>query len=636
MSIIQVMQSQLANQIAAGEVVERPAAVVKELIENSIDAGATQISVDILQGGRELIRVRDNGAGIYKDDLALTVCRHATSKIIELSDLESVNTLGFRGEALASMASVSRMTVVSMQQDEEHAFEIITADDGTPSEPKPASHPQGTTITVKDIFYNTPARRKFLRTIKTEFSHIETILQRLAMSHFDIGFHFKHNQKEIFNLKACDTQAAQEQRLASILGRDFIQDALALEFSAAGLTLSGWVALPTFSRSQPDMQYCYINGRYVRDKVLTHAIRSAYHDILFNGRHPAYVLYLTIDPTQVDVNVHPTKHEVRFRESRLVHNFVSRGVQEALASVQVGCHSSDVCHSADDSQDSFSGEANAGAIVAEAAQSAVATISQPEVVSTPVVNEESLLIGHAARPYEAVSSRPADRAEVKAQMDVYQRLHTPVQEVLPVAELVQESHQAELPLGVAIGQVKDTFILAQNDDGLIVVDMHAAHERILYQRLKQDYKKNTLAIQQQLLPITLEISQAELRAFEDNIEIFSSVGMMLDQVGPLTLAIREAPSMIKQGKLPQLVRDVLADLVQLNQSVRIEQYIDQLLGTMGCHAAVRAPHRLSLDEMNQILRDMEATTHAGFCNHGRPTWVSYSMKAMNNWFLRGQ
>lgn len=612
MQRIEVMEMQLANQIAAGEVIERPAAVVKELIENSLDAGATQIDVEIMQGGRELIRVRDNGRGIHVDDLTLTVIRHATSKISSVNDLEAINTLGFRGEALSSMAAVARMKIISAAVDTSKAFTVATNNQGEIGEACPAAHTPGTTVEVADLFYNTPARRNFLRTIKTEFNRIETMMCRFLLSHFDVGFQLKHNKKNIFNSHPCPTESLKEQRIAGLLGNDFMNEAVGIEFSAAGMTLTGWIALPTFTRSQADMQYCFINGRYVRDKMISHAVGAAFHDILFHGRHPAYVLYLEVDPAVVDVNVHPTKQEVRFRESRLVHDFIQHGLHDVLSQV----------HQAPEPE-----------------------TDKPEAIADEFVDDTEVVL--AANPVHvpkfapksfsdhyvpSTTHNPSQRMQVQEHISAYQSLHPAKEQTLSV----QMEAPQELPLGYAIGQVHDTYILAENNKGMVMVDMHAAHERIIYQKLKADFQKDDLAIQQLLIPITLELSKAEMVAFENNQDIFAKVGVSIDLVGPTTLAVRAAPNMIKQTVLAQLVHDVLADLATHKESARLEQYIDTLLGTMGCHAAFRAPHKLTLAEMNSILRDMEKTAHSGFCNHGRPTWVEFDTKELDKFFLRGR
>ncbi len=591
---IKRLDTHLTNQIAAGEVVERPAAVVKELIENSLDANASDITIEIKQGGHELIRVRDDGVGIHPKDLCIAIERHATSKIATFKDLEAVMSLGFRGEALASITAVSRLTLTSRTADSESGFSI--ASEGNHSDPdiRPSAHPKGTTIEVKDLFYNTPARRKFLRTTKTEFQHIETMVRRLALSCYGVGIKLIHNQKTIFSSRATEGTIGKERRVAEIMGRAFMQEALFIEFSAAGMKLWGWVGLPTFSRSQPDTQYFYINGRFVRDKILNHALRAAYEDVLFHGRYPVYVLYIELDPKTVDVNVHPTKHEVRLRDSRVVHDFIRRGIHDALAQVRPG---------------------------EELPQEAVTTIpSAPTSYSQPTGGQQHPM-----------------RFQVKEQMAAYKSLH-PSHEISEkiIEKTKNDTENQEYPLGFAIAQCHDIYILAQNTKGLILVDMHAAHERILYEKMKQQLTEQGIQTQPLLIPITLSLNQQDIACWEWARELFAKLGFITEQVGPESIIVREIPLLIKTKEVEGLIRDVIADCQMFETSKRADEKIHSMLSTMACHAAVRANHRLMIPEMNAILRDMEKTEHGGQCNHGRPTWVQFTLEEMDKFFLRGR
>lgn len=587
---IETLSPLLANQIAAGEVIERPASVVKELVENSLDAGADKIELDIEQGGAGLIRVRDNGKGIHQDDLLLALNRHATSKIKNLADLEQIATLGFRGEALASISSVSRLTLSSAIVNQT-GWQVMTS--GTEAAPQvaPAAHPQGTTIEVRDLFFNTPARKKFLRTEKTEFDHIDELIKRVALSCFSVGFTVKHNQKLVRQYRPAKSEAEREQRVASLCGVAFIENAVKIEAEAAGLKLFGWVALPTFSRAQADLQYFYVNGRVVRDKLVNHAVRQAYHDVLYGNRHPAFVLFLEIAPQQVDVNVHPTKHEVRFRESRLVHDFIYRRLHDVLAGVRPG-------------------------------------------------NVESSVIAHHHEPH--FHQRPM-QFKVQEQMSVYRQLHEPLKisekmeipssTALPVAD---QSMTTEPTLGFALAQLRNIYILAENSDGLILVDMHAAHERVLYEQLKRNVAERKCVAQPLLIPLTIHLSEREANGIEQQQEIFQRLGMRIDRVSQESVVVREVPDLLRDSQLDQLVRDIAADLIVDEKSDRVTEKINQLLGTMACHAAVRAQRKLTIPEMNALLRAMENTDHSGSCNHGRPTWTKLSLQDLDKLFLRGR
>ena len=585
---INKLSSQLANQIAAGEVIERPASVMKELLENSLDAKATKIELDIEQGGVRLMRVRDNGSGIHHDDLGLALSRHATSKIKNLDDLEQIHTLGFRGEALASISSVSRL-LLSSAISEGSGWQVTTQ--GVEMEPQltPAAHPLGTTVEVRDLFFNTPARRKFLRSEKTEFDHIDEVVKRVALSFFDVNFTLKHNQRLIRQYRAANSDIEREQRVASLCGSTFVENALKIEAEAAGLRLWGWIAAPTFSRAHADLQYFYVNGRMVRDKLVSHAVRHAYHDVLYGNRHPAYVLFLEMTPNQVDVNVHPTKHEVRFRESRLVHDFISRCLQDALAGMRPKTTS------------------------CETETCITPAILPQKKESAPTFHQHSM-------PFK-----------VREQMEVYAKLHQP--EPMTIAE----KPVADVPpLGFALAQLKGVYILAENADGLVLVDMHAAHERVVYERMKKSRAMQGIISQPLLVPLTVALSEREAGAIENHADVLQSMGMRIERISLENIVVREMPDLFRDGDVTQLIRDIAGDLLLHEQSSRMDEHIEHLLATIACHGAVRAQRKLTIPEMNALLRSMEITDHSGQCNHGRPTWTQISMTELDKIFLRGK
>lgn len=610
MSRIQLLSPRLANQIAAGEVVERPASVIKELLENSLDAGAQRIDIDVEQGGVKLLRVRDDGGGIDQEDLPLALSRHATSKIRDLDDLERVVTLGFRGEALASVSSVSRLTLTSRTAAADQAWQVET--EGRDMQPRlqPAAHPQGTTVEVRDLFFNTPARRKFLRTEKTEFSHLEEVVKRLALSRFDVAFSLRHNGRAVFNLRPAATEQEARRRVATVCGPAFVEQSRSIDNERDGLRLWGWVGLPTFSRSQADLQYFFVNGRMIRDKLVAHAVRQAYRDVLFNGRHPTFVLYLEVDPAVVDVNVHPTKHEVRFRDGRMVHDFLFSSLYRALAEHRPGeSAASELSHEA----------VPATTIGAFSGQAAMLLPEQPVSRS----GAESAYPGAVARP---------SGVEVRETLAGFNALYGG-----RASQPMPPPTAGEIPpLGYAVAQLHGVYILAENAQGLVVVDMHAAHERITYERLKLAMHQEGLRSQPLLVPESLAVSQREADCAEEHAAWFARLGFSLQRMGPESLAIRETPSLLRQADAVQLVRDVLADLMEFGTSDRIEAHLNELLGTMACHGAVRANRRLSLAEMNALLRDMEQTERSGQCNHGRPTWTQMSMAELDKLFLRGR
>ena len=620
-SVIKLLSPRLANQIAAGEVVERPASVIKELLENSIDAGSSRLEVEADEGGVKMMRVRDNGIGIDKDDLPLALSRHATSKIYELDDLEAVATLGFRGEALASISSVSRLLISSNQTEQPSAgWSARSEGRDMETELMPAPHPRGTTVEVRDLFFNTPARRKFLRTEKTEFGRVEDVVKRLALSHFDVAFSLTHNNRPVHNWRAANTRIEQERRVGQICGSAFMENALYVEVERAGLKLWGWVALPAFSRSQADLQHFYVNGRAIKDKLVTHAVRQAYQDVLFHGRHPAYVLYLELDPATVDVNVHPTKHEVRFRDSRLVHDFLFRTLHHALADVRPQ----------DQLEKNEPITAPIGGLTSgEFGPQSSLGLALPSNQQQAPVGQSS---GQGSAYNYSYQSQHPQAGQVAQQMQQYGALHQPATSMQSLSSSPDEMP----PLGFALAHLKGVYILAENAQGLIVVDAHAAHERITYERMKAAFEGEGLVAQPLLVPESIPVSEKEADLAEQHAEIFSSLGFGLERAGPETLLIRQIPVILGQAKVEQLVRDVLSDLSEHGSSDRIRHHINELLATMACHGSVRANRKLTVAEMNGLLRDMEATERSGQCNHGRPTWFLQSMDALDKSFLRGQ
>lgn len=625
---IRQLPTHLINQIAAGEVVERPASVVKELLENALDAGSTRIEVDIEQGGVKRIRIRDNGSGIPRDELALALSRHATSKIASLDDLEQVRSLGFRGEALPSIASVSRLTLSSRHHEASQGWQLFGDGHEIFAEPEPTAHALGTSVDVVDLFFNTPARRKFLKTEKTEFSHIEETVRKIALSRFDVAFELSHNQKTVLRLHPARERADEERRLAELCGENFVEQCLYLDHAAAGLRLWGWVGLPTFSRAQSDLQYFYVNARHVRDKLMAHAVKQAYQDVLYHGRHPAFVLFLELNPQLVDVNAHPTKQEVRFREGRLVHDFVFRTLQQAIADIRPG--------------DTRPASIQLPESPLPNNSMATHTPLPAAVQPSNVVADNALPASPPARTvgYQA-PQQPRLQMPVREQLSLYQELYKPLAPLPePAAPSTAQAHtpiDADLPpLGYAIAQLHGIYILAQNAHGLVIVDMHAAHERITYEYLKQSMADDALRSQPLLMPLSINVSKSEADAAETYADTFHTLGFDLGRMGLDKLVIRAVPSLLKEGDHAALVRDVLSDLITHGSSQRIQQASNEILATMACHGSVRAQRKLSIAEMNALLRDMERTERSGQCNHGRPTWTQLSLEQIDKLFLRGR
>lgn len=590
---IRELPDELVSQIAAGEVVERPASVVRELVDNALDAGATQVTVRLLAGGVRLICVEDDGCGIAREELPLALKRHATSKIGSLADLESVATMGFRGEALAAIASVSEMSVLSRAHGQPSAF-LLDAGSG---ELRPAARPVGTTIEVKELFFSTPARRKFLKSDATELAHCIEAVRRHALARPDVGFTIWHEGK------ACEQwrPGSRDQRLADVLGEEFLQQSVAIEHAIGPLRITGRAGIPDAARSRADHQFAYVNGRYVRDKVITHAARSAYEDLLHGQRQPVYALQVEIDPARVDVNVHPTKIEVRFRDSREVHQAVRRAVESALSAPRAG------------------GAATVPLVVA-AAEGAlpfpVAREFQQPSWQQPAINFAQPAGGQAVSDLGALWSRPEPRPEPTA----------------PATPLPG----GDWPLGKAIAQLHGIYILAENAQGLVVVDMHAAHERIVYERLKTQMDAQALRSQPLLIPATFAATPAEVATAEASEAALQALGLEVTPFSPRTLAVRAVPATLAQADPVELARSVLAELAQHDASSVIERARNELLGTMACHGAVRANRKLTLEEMNALLRQMEETERSDQCNHGRPTWRQLTVRELDALFLRGR
>jgi DNA mismatch repair protein MutL len=590
---IQQLDTRLSNQIAAGEVVERPASVVKELIENSLDAGSTKIDVDLENGGSKLIRVRDNGRGIHRDDLPLALSRHATSKIFSLEDLNGVSSLGFRGEALASIASVSRMLLTSNSSaGEMSGWQVSASGTEMLAEVLPAVQAQGSSVEVRDLFFNTPARKKFLRTDRTEFQRIDDVIKKIALSRFDVSFCLTHNGKSVRNFQATLNDADKMRRLATVFGKEFIENTIYLEEQSAEIGVQGWVGLPHLSRSQADSQYFYVNGRIIKDKLVSHAVRQAYQDVLYHGRHPVFALFLEINPHLIDVNVHPTKHEVRFRESRSVHDFLYRAIHHALGDSRPEHKIQQVVAGTDSTEQTS---------LALAGQSLGSLSSQGSRDKWP----QSGSVSDQVAAYNALYPKSENLADANAQF----------------SSLDADSVNTDMPpLGYAVAQLHGVFILAENAQGLIIVDMHAAHERITYERMKTACNAEGLKSQPLLVPVTISVSDKEADCAEQHADEFQVLGIGVERMGQESLVVRQIPALLRDSDVEQLVKDVLADILMHGSSERVTEHRDEILGTMACHGSVRANRKLTIPEMNALLRDMEITERSGQCNHGRPTW----------------
>jgi DNA mismatch repair protein MutL len=587
MASIRLLPELLINQIAAGEVVERPASALKEILENSLDAGSTGITVQLVQGGIKLIRVTDDGSGITKDDLALALSRHATSKITSLEDLQRVESLGFRGEALASIAAVSRLMMTSRTANESHAWQIQGEGERF-SQPEPAALTSGTVVEVQDLYFNTPARRKFLKTEATEFAHCEEIFLRLALSRSSIGFTLQHNGKVRHHLPPADPR----QRMAAVLGQDFIQTSVFIDEQAADLRLWGAAALPTYSRSSRDTQYFFVNGRFVRDRLIAHALREAYRDVLHLERHPAFVLYLEMNPDGVDVNVHPTKTEVRFHDSRALHQFIFHAINKSL--------------------------------------------SAPQQTLTPRNLDDAS--PRAFTPYPQYSRQNSMPLATTSQAPAFYQALFGANTVssTPVATTPIETESEIPPLGFALGQLLGVYILAQNNRGLIIVDMHAAHERVVYEKLKSALDSRSVSMQPLLIPVTFRADSLEIATAEENDAILRELGFEIVAISPTALAVRALPATLKDADATQLARAVLSEIREFGASQVMTGRRNELLSTMACHTAVRANRILTVPEMNGLLREMEMTERSDQCNHGRPTWFEMTLADLDKMFMRGR
>lgn len=599
MLAIRVLPDNLVNQIAAGEVVERPASALKELLENSLDAGARDVRVELAMGGMQLVRISDDGCGIDRADLPLALARHATSKIASLHDLEHVASLGFRGEALASIGAVARVTLSSRRADDAHGWRI-ECEGGLVSDPAPSSQAAGTTIEVGDLYFNTPARRKFLKTEATEYGHCEETFRRIALARPDVAFTLTHNGRVRWHVKP----QPYAERVRAILGDEFHQSTLAFDETAAGLRLHGFVAQPAYSRATRDAQYFYVNGRFVRDRLLAHALRQAYQDVLHHERQPAYVIALEIPPEGVDVNVHPSKIEVRFRDSRAVHQFVLHAIQRALSKTT----------------------------------SAYGTDMPP---ASPGVQVEIAAAGpELARPAFAHLSQPAFAPSVQSRLPLgVAQTSENYQSMLKALATPAESPAASAdipPLGFALAQLAGVYILAQNRDGLVVVDMHAAHERIVYERLKRTLDEGAIAVQQLLVPVAFAVDALDVATAEENSEALRKVGFEIAVAGPSALAVRSVPALLRDSDAKRLALDVLKEMREYGAERVLDERRNELLATLACHAAVRANRALTIAEMNALLRDMEATERSDQCNHGRPTWFAISLGELDSRFMRGR
>jgi DNA mismatch repair protein MutL len=680
---IRVLPSELVDQIAAGEVIERPASVVKELTENSLDAGASRIEIDVERGGVGLIRIRDDGRGIPADELPLAISRHATSKIASLDDLESVATLGFRGEALPSIGSVARLRVVSRPAAAEHASEI-NVDGAVVAPVKPAAHPPGTTMEVRELFFNVPARRKFMRSEATEVGHIARLVERLALSRFDVAFRLKSGNRVLLDAPAAVghgevldiSSGAANARIQSVLSEEFLASAVPIHHYAGPVSITGWVGLPTVSRATADQQYWFVNGRGVRDRLLMSAVRVGYRDVLYGGRHPAYVLYLTLDPKLVDVNAHPAKLEVRFRDSRQVHDFVFRAIERTLAGTKPthagpaaaafagsgeggdggtgeGLHARDMTSGAFPHAEGSLGSLPSGSGASGFGAAEFGATARAGGFGAAELGATARAGGFGARGSGAAGgagwgARGHAPAARQGAFDLREETRSPWR----IAEAVRDSDLGsttfgsngtgeldsgeEQPLGVAIAQLHGVYILAQNRSGLVLVDMHAAHERVLYEKLKAERGGATPATQLLMEPIVVELKAHELDSVLENRAQWENAGFAIDALGTTRLALRSVPAMLVGQNIPEVVHAVVRDLEMDADAHHLDGAADKFLGTLACRTAIHAHRRLTLPEMNALLRQMEATDRANQCNHGRPTWARLSLQDLDQLFLRGR
>ncbi|HXS22418.1 MAG TPA: DNA mismatch repair endonuclease MutL [Steroidobacteraceae bacterium] len=630
---IRILPNELIDQIAAGEVIERPASVIKELVENSLDAGAHRIEVDVERGGVGLMRVRDDGCGISAEELPVAICRHATSKIAALDDLAAITTLGFRGEALPSIGSVSRLRVISHPTDAEHAAEI-SVDGGAVASVRPAAHPPGTTVEVRDLFFNVPARRKFVRSPPTETGHVARLLERLALSRPDVSFRLRSAERVLLDAPLPARDPPGEERLAQVLGKDFVASLIPVRHSSGPVELTGWIGLPTAARAQPDQQFWFVNGRSVRDKLLGSAVRLGYRDVLYHGRHAAYVLHLSLDPQLVDVNAHPAKLEVRFRDGHQIHEFIFRAIERALAGTRP----------------------EAGATPAASAQSVLAGTGVRAASPAQVGGQARAGFGAGARldqgrgsdalPFHAPAVHDSSRdpwmlarAVTEAPPPAMRFAGQAGETGESSASLLGFAHEdgaAYPPLGVPLAQLHGIYILAQSREGLILVDMHAAHERVLYEKLKADRGAGPPASQLLLEPLIVTVKPHELDAVLEDPAPWERAGFEIDSVGPTSLALRRIPALLANARVTEIVKSVIEDLVREDGLHHLEAAADRFLGTLACRTSIHARRRLTLPEMDALLRQMEATDRANQCNHGRPTWTRLTLGELDQLFLRGR
>ncbi|ASG67722.1 DNA mismatch repair protein MutL [Francisella halioticida] len=591
---IKILPESLANQIAAGEVIERPSSVIKELVENSIDAGATEITIEIQEGGKSLIRIRDNGKGITQEDLKLALAPHATSKVYTLEELESVASMGFRGEALASIASVSKLKIISKHQDLDDAWQI----NNQIREVTPAAHVTGTTIEVSELFYNTPARRKFLKKDNTEFLHISDLLKKYMLCYFGIAFRIIHNGKEIKDLLLAEDAQLKYNRVLDLYSRDFIENAIYIDKEVGDAHLWGWVASPRFNRARADMQSFYINGRIIKDKIVSHAIKNAYKDVMYGNRYPAFLLYLDMDYKEVDVNVHPAKSEVRFRNQKFIYDFLFGTVNKAIttsADVEVDSPREDIYENENGS------------------------------VNNP------LNIGNMSLDISVEDEQEESESNTSL-LDKYLNNQNTQENEIHISQKPKYNG-----LGQAICQIHGIYILAQVDDGVVLVDMHAAHERILYEEMKKTWHADTDKFKQNLLvPLTCQLSSSIVATIDENIDVFEKLGFEISVVADDAVLVRVVPIYVKNKDIQELISNVATELVSSSKTKSVEFYLNHILATVSCHAAVRANDKLSIPEMNHLLRQMETVENSGQCNHGRPTWVKLSFAQLDSFFLRGR
>ena len=596
---VKALDDHLINKIAAGEVIERPASIVKELVENALDAGATKIIVDIEKGGIKRITVSDNGSGIVNDDLQLALSRHATSKLIEEDDLYEIGTLGFRGEALPSIIAVSRFSITTKTVDDNHAWQLQVEGNSSISPAQPAAAQAGTTVEIKDLFFNTPARRKFIRAETTEFNHIEKVVRQLALSAMAVEFELVHNGRKTYHLPSAEEPQSLKRRLKRLIGEEFTDNMIELDAKAGDLSLSGWVSRPTYTRSQRDRQYLFLNSRFIKDKTLSHAITRAYKDVVYHDRHPALILYLNMNPKMVDVNVHPAKAEVRFSDGRAVHDFVYRSINQAIA--------------ADGPKRQIS-QQQSNSFSVESTSSAKFSRSPGSTAASPSAQMQML---------------------VKESLQTYKTLHG-TEDKQPVGDDLPEIDYDSAPLGYALGQLHGIYIIAQNQQGMVIVDAHAAHERITYEKLKTQYDSETVAVQQLAIPIEIKLSEQEIHRIMQLEKVFAELGFEISRLSETALVVRSVPSLLVKVDAQLLIKDILADLDELGHSDKTQVLANSILSTTACHGSVRANRRLSLDEMNALLRQVEKTERSSQCNHGRPTWFNFELSQVDKWFKRGQ